>query len=469
MGNASGKEGEENGHVAAGAAAGVAGSAGAAARAPPPLMPPDAVMRELPPPGALRLHAAEFSKIHPVLINLKWQLTLLQAFNCRSALFTPDSETAHEFRRRVIVITWFLVGLAYNSQSVESLKDSMFPYLPLISHVPVAPLHIPTEFSPVFNNSWINESDESTNNHPQEKGIPTLISWSQGGNEVFVEGSWDNWTSRRVLEKSGKDHTILLVLPSGVYHYRIIVDGEPKYVPELPHVADEGGQVANLLDVHDYIPESLGSVAGFDSPPSPEHSYDLQLPGDEEFAKEPPILPPQLVMSVLGDTDNSEEQTLKPKHVVLNHLYIEKGWGSQSLLALGVTHRFQSKYYFIEICDSTKMRYKYPVPWLVVTARPDRIAAEAQVYEASPRRRRRTSAAAAAGDKFSCHLLKIGAIVSTRLEPAKAQPSPADQRTDILPMPKLTQVTETAGWMATRAFEDLLNLLAAAYEGHIEL
>ncbi|EEC79446.1 hypothetical protein OsI_20432 [Oryza sativa Indica Group] len=323
MGNASGKEGEENGHVAAGAAAGVAGSAGAAARAPPPLMPPDAVMRELPPP-------------------------VPYVFTPQSALFTPDSETAHEFRRRVIVITWFLVGLAYNSQMsngcVESLKDSMFPYLPLISHVPVAPLHIPTEFSPVFNNSWINESDESTNNHPQEKGIPTLISWSQGGNEVFVEGSWDNWTSRRVLEKSGKDHTILLVLPSGVYHYRIIVDGEPKYVPELPHVADEGGQVANLLDVHDYIPESLDSVAGFDAPPSPEHSYDLQLPGDEEFAKEPPILPPQLVMSVLGDTDNSEEQTLKPKHVVLNHLYIEKGWGSQSLLALGVTHRFQSKY-----------------------------------------------------------------------------------------------------------------------------
>jgi 5'-AMP-activated protein kinase regulatory beta subunit len=30
--------------------------------------------------------------------------------------------------------------------------------------------------------------------------------------------------------------------------------------------------------------------------------------------------------------------------VVLNHLFIEKGWGSQSLLALGVTHRFQSKY-----------------------------------------------------------------------------------------------------------------------------
>jgi 5'-AMP-activated protein kinase regulatory beta subunit len=87
-------------------------------------------------------------------------------------------------------------------------------------------------------------------------------------------------------------------------------------------------------------------VAEFDAPPSPEHSYDLQFPADEEFAKEPPTLPPQLLMSVLGGTDSSDEHApkLKPQHVVLNHLFIEKGWGSQSLLALGVTHRFQSKY-----------------------------------------------------------------------------------------------------------------------------
>lgn len=212
--------------------------------------------------------------------------------------------------------------------------------------VPVAPLQIPTEFSPVFNHSWVNGSDQSTNNNPPEKGIPTLITWSQGGNEVFVEGSWDNWTSRKVLERSGKDHAVLLVLPSGIYHYRIIVEGEPRYVSELPHVTDERGQVANLLDVHDYVPESLDSVAEFDAPPSPEHSYDLQFPADEEFAKEPPTLPSQLLMSVLGGTDSSDEHALKlkPQHVVLDHLFIEKGWGSQSLLALGVTHRFQSKY-----------------------------------------------------------------------------------------------------------------------------
>ncbi|RCV17147.1 hypothetical protein SETIT_3G196200v2 [Setaria italica] len=218
------------------------------------------------------------------------------------------------------------------------------PYL-FAPQVPVAPLQRPTEFSPVFNHSPINGTDESTTNHALEKGIPTLITWSQGGNEVFLEGSWDNWTSRRALERSGKDHAILLVLPSGVYHYRIIVDGDLRYIPEQPYVTDELGQVANLLDVHDYVPESLDSVAEFEAPPSPEHSYDLQYPGDEEFAKEPPTLPPQLLMSVLGDgdPDNADDQPPKPQHVVLNHLFIEKGWGSQSLLALGVTHRFESK------------------------------------------------------------------------------------------------------------------------------
>lgn len=215
------------------------------------------------------------------------------------------------------------------------------PYL-FVPQVPETPLHRPTELSPLLNHSPVNDS---TDQHSQEQGIPTLITWSQGGDEVFLEGSWDNWTSRRALERSGKDHAVLLVLPSGVYHYRIIVDGELRYIPELPHAADERGRVANVLDVHDYVPESLDSVAEFEAPPSPVHSYDLHCPGDEEFAKEPPTLPPQLLMSVLaGDVDSAGNQALKPQHVVLDHLFIEKGWGSQSLLALGVTHRFESKY-----------------------------------------------------------------------------------------------------------------------------
>lgn len=53
-----------------------------------------------------------------------------------------------------------------------------------------------------------------------------------------------------MLKKAGKDHSILLVLPAGIYHYKFIVDGEWRYVQDLPYVADELGRICNLLDVH---------------------------------------------------------------------------------------------------------------------------------------------------------------------------------------------------------------------------
>jgi len=55
---------------------------------------------------------------------------------------------------------------------------------------------------------------------------------------------------RKALQRSGKDHSILLVLPSGVYQYKFIVDGEWRYIPDLPFIADESGHISNILDVH---------------------------------------------------------------------------------------------------------------------------------------------------------------------------------------------------------------------------
>lgn len=53
-----------------------------------------------------------------------------------------------------------------------------------------------------------------------------------------------------MLQRAGKDHSVLLVLPSGIYRYKFIVDGESRYSPDLPSVSDDVGGVCNLLDVH---------------------------------------------------------------------------------------------------------------------------------------------------------------------------------------------------------------------------
>ncbi|KAG6411379.1 hypothetical protein SASPL_129460 [Salvia splendens] len=180
--------------------------------------------------------------------------------------------------------------------------------------------------------------------HPLEQGIPTIITWSFGGNNVVVEGSWDNWRTRKMLQRTGKDHSILLVLPSGIFRYRFIVDGEVRYIPDLPTETDQSGHVCNLLDVNDYVPENLDSVAEFEAPLSPESSYGQDFPGDEDFAKDPLMVPPQLSSSVLSSETNKDSSASRPQHVVLNHLFMEKERSAQSVVALGLTHRFQSKY-----------------------------------------------------------------------------------------------------------------------------
>lgn len=63
--------------------------------------------------------------------------------------------------------------------------------------VPVAPLQR-RDGPPALNQMWQNET-EGAAEIPPEKGIPVMITWNQGGNDVAVEGSWDNWTSRYVI------------------------------------------------------------------------------------------------------------------------------------------------------------------------------------------------------------------------------------------------------------------------------
>nr|AFK34920.1 unknown [Lotus japonicus] len=188
-----------------------------------------------------------------------------------------------------------------------------------------------------------------------ELGIPTMITWSYDGKDVAVEGSWDDWKTRMPLQKSGKDFTIMKVLPSGVYQYRFVVDGQWRYAPALPWAQDDAGNAYNILDLQEYVPEDIGGISSFEPPKSPDSSYsNLQL-GSEDYAKEPPLVPPFLQMTLLNvPSANMETQPLpsRPQHVVLNHLYMQKGKSSPSVVALGTTHRFVAKYVTVVLYKS---------------------------------------------------------------------------------------------------------------------
>lgn len=43
------------------------------------------------------------------------------------------------------------------------------------------------------------------------------IAGTNGGHAVEVESSFDNWATRHPLQRSGKDFTLVKLLPPGVY------------------------------------------------------------------------------------------------------------------------------------------------------------------------------------------------------------------------------------------------------------
>ena len=190
-----------------------------------------------------------------------------------------------------------------------------------------------------------------------------------------VEGSYDNWSTRTPLHRSGtRDFAVVKMLPPGVYQYKFIVDGTWRYAPDLPAAYDEMGNVNNVAEVQEFAPENTRGVEDvFGSTPSPPSSYDCPGFADaQEFAREPGPAPPHLQLTLLnvpaqagggpgslvaaakpGGGGGTRTQLLgavpccllpRPAHVILNHVYIDKASGVRGVTVLGTTHRYKSKY-----------------------------------------------------------------------------------------------------------------------------
>ena len=163
-----------------------------------------------------------------------------------------------------------------------------------------------------------------------------------------VEGSFDNWTTRTVMHRNGKDFTVIKLMQPGVYQYKFIVDGEWKYAPEQPAMYDERGNVNNVVEVCEYTPENLENLHSFAPPSSPPRSYDNAGAAPEDFAKEPPTAPPQLHLTLLNVPPMAEAPGVlpRPAHVILNHVFADRSRHSaaKGALVVGATHRYRSKY-----------------------------------------------------------------------------------------------------------------------------
>ncbi|KAJ4725057.1 SNF1-related protein kinase regulatory subunit beta [Melia azedarach] len=100
------------------------------------------------------------------------------------------------------------------------------------------------------------------------------------------------------------------------------------------------------------------TVVGFEVPKSPDSSYNNVYPGNEDEARDPPLVPPHLQHPLLGTPASRDSAgTLpRPQNVILNHLYIENREAPRSVVALGFTHRFRSKYVTVVLYKPVQRR-----------------------------------------------------------------------------------------------------------------
>lgn len=221
---------------------------------------------------------------------------------------------------------------------MSSLPLTFSPQISMVPNVPSA-IQSMGHFQP---------STERTTGWPEGPTfVPVAINWTQGGSIVEVEGSFDNWQSRQALHRSGnREFAIVKMLPPGVYQYKFIIDGEWKYAPDQPAMYDEMGNVNNVLEVQEYVPEILDSLDSFLAPSSPPESYNSRLFASDDFAKEPPTCPPHLHLTLLNMPQIPDAPNLlpRPQHVVLNHIYNDKVMNIGGMQVIGTTHRYRSKY-----------------------------------------------------------------------------------------------------------------------------
>ncbi|CAK9171418.1 unnamed protein product [Ilex paraguariensis] len=106
------------------------------------------------------------------------------------------------------------------------------------------------------------------------------------------------------------------------------------------------------------VDQGESTVAGFEVPTSPDSSYNNAYPSNEEEGREPPILPPHLQHSLLNYPTNRDpsESLPSPQNVILNHLYIENRETPRTMVALGVTHRFRSKFVTVVLYKPVQRR-----------------------------------------------------------------------------------------------------------------
>jgi len=238
----------------------------------------------------------------------------------------------------------------------------------------------------------------------EEDTVPTVFRWEHGGRQVYITGTFNDWSRQIPMHRSGNDFTYIHNLKRGKHAFKFIVDDEWRFAPDQPTVADIEGRINNFIDVSDFVPytgdrhfeervdgggvtaailaagrpiadaDLLSSIAEgaeehkeavgmnglgphhhqgetsimahhyYQAEAKEEELFKQTMPDLDEYTKEPPPLPPHLRHIILNKAPQLSDTAALPvpQHVALNHLYCTAI--KDNMMVLGITQRYKTKF-----------------------------------------------------------------------------------------------------------------------------
>lgn len=80
--------------------------------------------------------------------------------------------------------------------------------------------------------------------------VPVEIKWTQGGEKVYVTGSFTGWRKMIGLARQPDNNFLItLGLPVGTHRFRFVIDNELRFSDYLPTATDQMGNFVNYVEV----------------------------------------------------------------------------------------------------------------------------------------------------------------------------------------------------------------------------
>ena len=223
-----------------------------------------------------------------------------------------------------------------------------------------------------------NNQNNSNNNNNDLNYIEYTFIWKEGGKEVKLVGSFNNWKEKKIMKKDSKDNFFKykMKLKKDKYEYKFIVDDVWKFSEQQGKKSDGKGNTNNYIDLTNYkiskknINKSIKKkkkakkIKKEEQKKAKIDSFGLYFPQKEDLNTEAPNAQELYIKSFdINDATNqknigegqyfkyinrescTEEKSYKnllySPHVNLNHTitFCEQ----KKILQVGLTYRFRNK------------------------------------------------------------------------------------------------------------------------------